>query len=161
MLQKKSLGKILVLATLVLGFTLSHGMETDANAGIIIGVSRAGYCIPFHSGAGLLHAMESVTWDMQLMFAPTRHRYAISYHFDKVGNKWRQLHSVHSGWVKGWTTGTAAAHYGETFPNRAVVGDHWVYSPSQRKALYLGRTQAINTCDGMPKRFINDNGKNL
>ena len=131
--------RILVLTIMIFGFTLFQSMGTDAEAGIIVGVSRAG------CGIG---AMESITWDQQ-MGVVKRWMWSDSYHFN-YENGWKQKHLARSGWIYGWTTGTAGGHYGEYFSYPAVVGTHHTYFLDGRGYRYLGRTQAINTCDGQP-----------
>lgn len=152
---------------MVFGVTLFQGVVTKADAGIIIGASRASNnilcAIPFYPS--LNRPKESVTWDQQAGVVK-RWRWADSYHFDKINGSWVRQHLVRSGWQWGWTTGPSAGHYGGTdnFSYPGVVGNHWTYFPRPLKnngvvgVVYLGRTQAINQCFGGEKWFMNDPG---
>ena len=153
MFGKKCLGKVLVLATLILGYIFAEGVVTKANAGIIIGASRAS------TSPGCLQAKESVTWDQQAGVV-NRWRWADSRHWN-YENGWKEKHFLRSGWVWGLTTGSAAGHYWGTdnFSYPGVVGDHWTYIPSRGGIIYHGRTQAVNQCWGGEKWFIYDDGK--
>ena len=153
----KNKRRILFLTVMVFGVTLFQGVVTKADAGIIIGASRAS------TSSVCLQAKESITWDQQAGVV-NRWRWADSHHFDKINGSWVRQHLVRSGWQWGWTTGSAAAHYWGTdnFSYPGVVGNHWTYFPRVVSGVvgvvYLGRTQAINQCFGGEKWFMNDPG---
>jgi hypothetical protein len=148
---KKSLGKILVWATLMLSSIFAPGLVTETDAGIIIGASRSS------TSGGCLQAKESLTWDQQ-MGVVNRWRWTDSYHWNSENGAWSYKHLVRSGWLWGWRA--PSAHYWGTdnFTYPGVVGYHHTYIPSKGGIIYHGRTEAVNQCWGAEKWFMVDNG---